>query len=116
LIKKRGGLMVLRRDQGSEFVSIVLLKWTADRGLRNLLIGPGKPWQNGTNESFNGKFRDECAAMNWFYSRAHSKTIIETWRRHYNALRPYFSLKYQTSLEFVSQWKPESTTGAGVSR
>ncbi|MCB1623322.1 MAG: integrase core domain-containing protein [Pseudomonadales bacterium] len=21
---------------------------------------PGKPWPNGANESFNGKFRDEC--------------------------------------------------------
>jgi putative transposase len=22
-------------------------------------IDPGKPWQNGTNESFNGRLRDE---------------------------------------------------------
>ena len=29
-----------------------------------LLLDPGKPWQNGTNESFNGKFRDECLANN----------------------------------------------------
>jgi putative transposase len=27
------------------------------------LIDPGKPWQNGTAESFNGKFRDECLSM-----------------------------------------------------
>jgi putative transposase len=24
---------------------------------------PGKPWQNDTPESFNGKFRDECLGM-----------------------------------------------------
>jgi Integrase core domain len=30
---------------------------------RNFHIDPGKPWQNGTNESFNGKFRDECLSM-----------------------------------------------------
>ncbi len=116
LIKERGCPMVLRSDHGPEFVSIALLQWTADRGLRNLLIEPGKPWQNGTNESFNGKFRDECLAMNWFYSRAHAKVIIETWRKHYNAVRPHSSLEYKTPLEFASQWKPESTTGAGVSR
>lgn len=116
LIKERGCPMVLRSDHGPEFVSIALLQWAADRGLRNLLIEPGKPWQNGTNESFNGKFRDECLAMNWFYSRAHAKVIIETWRKHYNAVRPHSSLEYQTPLEFVSQWKSESTTGAGVSR
>lgn len=27
------------------------------------LIDPGKLWQNGTNESFNGKFRDEYLSM-----------------------------------------------------
>ncbi|NDG83375.1 MAG: IS3 family transposase, partial [Betaproteobacteria bacterium] len=92
LIKERGCPMVLRSDHGPEFVSIALLQWAADKGLRNLLIEPGKPWQNGTNESFNGKFRDECLAMNWFYSRAHAKVIIESWRKHYNAVRPHSSL------------------------
>jgi len=47
---------------------------------------------------------------------AHAKVIIETWRKHYNAVRTHSSLEYQTPLEFVSQWKSESTTGAGVSR
>ena len=116
LINERGCPMVLRSDHGPEFVSIALLQWAADKGLRNLLIEPGKPWQNGTNESFNGKFRDECLAMNWFYSRAHAKVIIESWRKHYNAVRPHSSLEYQTPMEFVSQWKSESTTGARVSR
>jgi putative transposase len=116
LIKERGCPMLLRSDNGPEFVSIALLQWAVHRGLRNLLIEPGKPWQNGTNESFNGKFRDECLAMNWFYSRAHAKVIIEAWRKHYNLVRPHSSLQYQTPLEFVSKWKPESTIGAGVSR
>jgi putative transposase len=116
LIKERGCPMVLRSDDGLEFVSVALLQWAADRGLRNLLIEPGQPWQNGTNESFNGKFRDECLAMNWFHSRAHAKVISETWRKHYNAVRPHSSLEYQTPLVFVSQWKSESTTGVGVSR
>jgi integrase-like protein len=26
-------------------------------------IDPGKPWQNGCYESFNGKFRDECLGV-----------------------------------------------------
>ena len=116
LIDKRGCPLVLRSDNGPEFVSLALLQWATDKGLRNLLIEPGKPWQNGTNESFNGKFRDECLAMNWFYSRAHAKVIIEAWRQHYNAVRPHSSLNYKTPLEFMSEWRNESTNGVRVSR
>jgi putative transposase len=29
-------------------------------GVRHILIGPGRPMQNGYIESVNGKFRDEC--------------------------------------------------------
>lgn len=116
LIDKRGCPLVLRSDNGPEFVSLALLQWATDKGLRNLLIEPGKPWQNGTNESFNGKFRDECLAMNWFYSRAHAKVIIEAWRKHYNAVRPHSSLDYKTPLEFMSEWGNESTNGVRVSR
>ena len=88
LIKERGCPMVLRGDPGPEFVSISSLQWAADRGLRNLLIEPGKPRKNGTNKSFDGRFRNECLAMNWFYSRAHAKVIIESRRKHYNAVQP----------------------------
>ena len=116
LIDKRGCPLVLRSDNGPEIVSLALLQWATDKGLRNLLIEPGKPWQNGTNESFNGKFRDECLAMNWFYSRAHAKVIIEAWRQHYNAVRPHSSLDYKTPLEFMSEWGNESTNGVRVSR
>ena len=63
LIREHGAPMVLRSDHKSGFISIALLQWAADRGQRNLLIEPGKPWQHGTNKSFNEKFRDECLAM-----------------------------------------------------
>ena len=45
--------------------------------MTNMLLESGKPWQNGANESFNGKFRDECLAMSWFHSRKHAKVLIE---------------------------------------
>jgi Integrase core domain len=37
-----------------------------DQGTGTALIDPGKPWQNGVSESFNGKFRDECLSLEWF--------------------------------------------------
>ena len=108
--------MVFRSDNGPEFVSLALLQWATEKGLRNFLIELGNPWQNGTDEIFNGKVRDECLAMNWFYSHAHAKEIIEAWRKHYSAVRPQSSLDYKTPLGFMSEWANESTNGARVSR
>ena len=54
-----------------------LLSWIVAQGIGTALIEPGKPWQNGVTESFNGKFRDECLSLEWFRSRAEAKVIIE---------------------------------------
>ena len=53
-------------------------------GIATALIDPGKPWQNGATESFNGKFRDECLSLEWFRSRTEAKVLIEAWRQHFN--------------------------------
>jgi putative transposase len=90
----------LRSDNGPEFVSNALLQWVQDEQLNLALIEPGKPWQNGTNESFNGKFRDECLSMEWFRNRLEAKVVIEDWRKHYNSVRPHSSLNYLTPDEF----------------
>jgi transposase InsO family protein len=34
-------------------------KWLKRLQVKTLYIEPGSPWENGYNESFNGKFRDE---------------------------------------------------------
>jgi putative transposase len=93
LISERGAPRYLRSDNGPEFVSRAILEWLAKEKIETALIDLGKPWQNGTDESFNGKFRDECLSLEWFRSRAEAKIVIETWRRHYNHIRPHQSLK-----------------------
>jgi putative transposase len=65
----------------------ISLQWVIKNNLGLALVDPGKPWQNGAMENFNGKFRDECLSMEWFRSRAEAKAIIEVWRQHYNAVR-----------------------------
>jgi putative transposase len=119
LISERGAPLYLRSDNGPEFVARALLKWMADHGIETALIDPGKPWQNGVAESFNGKFRDECLSVEWFLSRAQAKVVIEAWRRHYNEVRPHSSLGYLTPAEFVSRLHdaaPAFATGRAAAR
>jgi len=106
LISTHGAPLFLRSDNGPEFVSHAILEWIAESGIATALIDPGKPWQNGTNESFNGRFRDECLSVEWFRSRAEAKVVIEAWRLHFNAIRPHSSLNYLTPLEFKQQHHP----------
>lgn len=106
LVSVHGAPLFLRSDNGPEFVSRAILEWIEHSGIATALIDPGKPWQNGTNESFNGRFRDECLSLEWFRSRAEARVVIETYRRHYNAVRPHSSLGYLTPHEFKQQHQP----------
>ncbi|ACR32715.1 Transposase B (plasmid) [Burkholderia glumae BGR1] len=82
LISLHGAPRYLRSDNGPEFVSRATLKWAARNGMEMALSDPGKPWQNGTDESFNGKFRDECLSLEWIRTRLEAKVVIVQWRRH----------------------------------
>jgi putative transposase len=108
LIAAHGAPRFLRSDNGPEFVSHAILAWLADSGIETAHIDPGKPWQNADNESFNGKFRDECLSLEWFRSREEARVVIEVWRRHYNHERPHSSLNDLTPIEFKTRY--DSTT------
>ena len=56
--------------------------------IQTALNDPGKPWQNGTDEIFNERLRDECLNQEWFRSRHADRVLIEKWRRHYREVRP----------------------------
>ena len=101
LISTRGAPTYLRSDNGPEFVSRAVLKWLLASEIETAPIDPGKPWQNGANESFNGKFRDECLGMQWFKNRIDAKVVIEDWRKAYNRVRPHSSLGNLTPAEYA---------------
>lgn len=116
LIRTHGIPRYLRSDNGPEFVSKALLEWATKESLQLALIEPGKPWQNGTNESFNGKFRDECLSMEWFRHRLEARVVIEDWRKDYNDVRPHSSLNYQTPNEYKLSLISNLATGADFSK
>ena len=75
LVSVRGAPRHLRSDNGPEFVSRAILRWLRDAQIETALIDPGKPWQNGANESFNGKLRDECLGMHCFQNRTEARVL-----------------------------------------
>lgn len=100
LVSAHGAPKYLRSDNGPEFVSRAVLRWLAQANIDTACSDPGKPWQNGSNESFNGKFRDECLSIQWFKNRIDAKMMIEEFRRQYNEVRPHSSLGKLTPAEF----------------
>jgi putative transposase len=103
LAVSRGLPLILRTDNGPEFCGRALLTWAHQRGLTLRLIEPGKPNQNAHNESFNGRFRDECRNEHWFTSLAHAQVVIEAWRREYNDERPKKGLGGLTPAAYALQ-------------
>jgi putative transposase len=85
----------IRSDNGPEFVAKALQEWIAAVGAQTAYIEPGSPWENGYVESFNARLRDELLNGEIFYTLREAKIIIESWRRHYNAVRPHASLGYK---------------------
>jgi putative transposase len=110
LVSEHGAPRYLRSDNGPEFVSHAVLRWLQEAKIETALSDPGSPWQNGTNESFNGKFRDECLNMEWFRSRAEARVVIEQWRIHYNEDRPHSTLGYLTPMQFKQLPQPEGAS------
>ena len=65
----------IRSDNGPEFIA--------------------NPWENGFIESFNARLRDELLDGEIFYTLREAQIVIESWRRHYNAVRPHASIGYR---------------------
>ena len=85
----------IRSDNGSEFTAGKVREWLAALDVGTLFVEPGSPWENGYNESFNSKLRDELLNGEIFYTLQEAKTVIEDWRLLYNHVRPHRSLGYR---------------------
>ena len=85
----------IRSDNGPEFVAKTVQKWIAAVGARTAYIAPGSPWENGYVESFNARLRDELLDGEVFYTLREAEVVIESWRCHYNTVRPHASLGFR---------------------
>ena len=101
--------ITIRSDNGSEFTANTVRDWLNRVDVKTLFIAPGSPWENGYNESFNGKLRDELLNVEIFDTLLDEKVLIERWRQHYNTVRPHSSLGYRSPApEAIQTCPPDS--------
>ena len=82
--------------------------------VRTLFTEPGSPWENGYNESFTGKLRDELLNGEIFYTLQEARILIERWRRDYSHVRPHSSLEYRPPAP--EAWRPAEAASATLRR
>jgi len=100
---RRGYPMILRSDNGPEFVCDAVAAWAAGKvGLS--FIPPGQPWRNGYVESFHARQRDECLNITIFGSLAEARAVIAAWHKEYNTLRPHSALGYKTPAAYAAAY------------
>ena len=101
IIRQRGRPDMIVSDNGTEYTSNAILAWADETGVSWHYIAPGKPQQNGYNESFNGRLRDELLNETLFRSLPHARTVLEDWRRDYNEQRPHSKLGWLTPRDYA---------------
>ena len=114
-VRRHGKPRHLRSDNGGEFIAGVLQRWLKARGIVARFIEPGSPWQNGVNESFNGRFRDECLNRELLESALEAQVIARTFRDEYNDIRPHSSLNYRAPSEVRAELLKQAP-GSGQAR
>ncbi|MEN2513157.1 IS3 family transposase [Gordonia polyisoprenivorans] len=97
-----GPPMVLRMDNGPEFISEALQAFCA--GLVGIsYIPPGTPWNNGFIESFNNRLRDECLNRNCWPTLLEARVVIGDFKDDHNHRHRHSALGYQTPAEYAAQ-------------
>jgi len=113
LFIERGAPEHIGSDNGSEFTARAVREWLERLGVKTLFIAPGSPWENGYNESFNGKLRDELLNGELFETLWEAQVLVEAWRKQYNEVRPHSSLGYRPpapeAWEIASVGKPSAS-------
>jgi putative transposase len=97
-----GPPLVLRMDNGPEFISHVLQQFCGDR-IGISYIPPGTPWNNGHIESFNNRLRKECLNRNHWTSLLEARVVIEDFKDDHNNRHRHSSLGYLTPAEYAAR-------------
>jgi putative transposase len=92
IIEWRGKLLVIRCDNGPEYISAVILAWAAKRGIRIDFIQSGQPQQNAYVERYNRTVRYDWLAHHLFDTLDEIQDFATRWLWTHNQDRPNMAL------------------------
>lgn len=92
IIEWRGKPEKIRCDNGPEYISELLRKWTEKHGIQLEFIQPGKPQQNAYIERYNRTVRYDWLAQYLFDSIDEVQDYATRWLWTYNHERPNMGL------------------------
>lgn len=97
----RGYPQRLRTDNGPEFISHALYKWSKKHRVELAFIEPGKPAQNAYIERFNRTFREDVLDLHLFKDLDEVRELAWRWMNRYNGQRPHSALNHMTPWEYL---------------
>ena len=92
IIEWRGKPMMIRCDNGPEYVSATLAAWAEKRGIQINFIQPGQPQQNAYIERYNRTVLYDWLAHYLFESIDEIQEFATNWLCTYNHERPNMAL------------------------
>ncbi len=95
---------VLHNDRGSEYLSHRYLLLCDSLEIRPSASAPGKPWENGFQESFYGKFKFELGDVKRFKSDGELLEAIADQLHYYNTKRIHTSIR-TTPLAYLQNYQ-----------
>lgn len=111
----RGVPAYIRSDNGPEFIATALRQWLKDLKVQ-LTSSREALGKTDTSKASMPRLRDELLNGEIFYILEEAKAVIETWRCHYNTVRPHSALRYQPPAPLSVLWPPLQPQPAATAR
>ncbi len=113
IVGSRSYPVMLRMDNGPEFISLRLADWAEKYSVKLEFIKPGKPTQNAFIERFNRTYRTEVLDFYLCRTLNEVREITDKWLHEYNCERPHHSLNNLTPEEYrLMNNQPENSKNA----
>jgi len=92
-IAKYGKPLIHHSDQGSEYASYLIQDYLKHEHIKQSVSTKSSPWQNGYQESFYGKFKQELGSLNQCHSLGEAISLIVSQINYYNTKRLHTAIR-----------------------